>query len=194
MLKIGLTGGMGSGKSTVAKIFETLGIPVYNADEAAKRLMNTDENLKAAIKKEFGNNIFKNEQLDHKFLASIVFNDSRKLEVLNSLVHPATISDAVEWIQKQNANYIIKEAALLFEAGAEKMLDHVIGVSAPEELRIQRVMNRDGVSREEIVKRMKRQMPEAEKLKRCDFIIQNDEQQLVIPQVMSLHNHFKTTN
>ena len=194
MLKIGITGGIGSGKSTIAKIFETLGISVYNADEAAKRLMNTDESLKAAIKKEFGNETFMNGLLDQKLLASVVFNDPQKLEALNSLVHPATINDAAEWIKKQISPYIIKEAALLIEAGAEKMMDYVIGVFAPKELCIQRVMNRDSINREEVVKRMKRQMPEVEKLKQCDFIIVNDEQELLIPQVLALHQQFLLKN
>ena len=196
MLKVGLTGGIGSGKTTVAKIFETLGVPVYNADDEAKRLMNTDEELKASILKNFGTGTYTNDELDRKYLSSIVFNDDQKLQLLNSLVHPATIRDAAAWIKKltesgeQTPPYIIKEAALLFEAGATDMLDKVIGVFAPQELRIKRVMERDGLSREEILKRMNRQLDDEIKLKRCDFIINNDEQTLVIPQVLKLHNQF----
>jgi dephospho-CoA kinase len=190
VLRIGLTGGMGSGKSVVAKVFETLGIPVYYADDAAKKLMNTDKDLKAAVIKNFGEESYANGELDRKYIASIVFNDKEKLGLLNSLTHPATISDAEEWIKQQTSPYIIKEAALLFESGANKNLDFVIGIDAPLSLRIKRVMARDGISEEEIMKRINRQMDEKEKMKRCDFVIINDEQQLVIPQVMDLHHKF----
>ena len=190
MLKIGLTGGIGSGKSTVAKIFETLGVPVYNADEEAKKMMNSDEELKASLINNFGAETYKDGLLDRKYLAAIVFNDDHKLELLNSLIHPATIRDASEWIKKQKSPYVIKEAALIFEAGAADMLDLVIGVSAPHELRIKRVMNRDGVSREEVLKRMSSQLDDEVKMKRCDFVITNDEKSLIIPQVLSLHSQF----
>ena len=190
MLRIGLTGGIGSGKSTVAKIFETLGVPVYNADEEAKKMMNSDEELKASLINNFGAETYKDGLLDRKYLAAIVFNDDHKLELLNSLIHPATIRDASEWIKKQNSPYVIKEAALIFEAGAADMLDLVIGVSAPHELRIKRVMNRDGVSREEVLKRMSSQLDDEVKMKRSDFVITNDEKSLIIPQVLSLHSQF----
>lgn len=187
MLKVGLTGGIGSGKSTVAQLFEVLGIPVYYADEAAKRLMNTDEELKMAIKKNFGESAYKNDSLDRQYLASVVFNDSYKLELLNSFVHPATIREAEKWMQQQTTPYIIKEAALLFESGAAEHLDHIIGVDAPLAVRIKRVMDRDGVSRDEVLKRINNQMDENIKLKLCDFIIINDEQQMLIPQALELH-------
>ncbi|HWC54939.1 MAG TPA: dephospho-CoA kinase [Chitinophagaceae bacterium] len=187
MLRIGLTGGIGSGKSTVAQLFELLGIPVYYADDAAKELMNTDEQLKNSIKKNFGAQAYKNNLLDRQYMATVVFNDPEKLKVLNSLVHPATLKDAGQWMQRQTTPYVIKEAALLFESGADKMLDHVIGVAAPEELRIKRVMKRDGVSREEVIKRLSKQMEEEKKLSLCDFILVNDETQLLIPQVLELH-------
>ncbi|HMK27095.1 MAG TPA: dephospho-CoA kinase [Chitinophagaceae bacterium] len=190
MLRIGLTGGIGSGKSVVAKVFETLGIPVYYADDAAKNLMNNDKDLKAAIIKSFGEASYANGELDRKYLAGIVFNDKEKLELLNSLTHPATIRDAGEWIKQQTSAYIIKEAALLFESGANKNLDYVIGVDAPLPLRIKRVMARDGISEAEIMKRINRQMDEEKKMKRCNFVIINDEEQLVIPQVMELHHKF----
>ncbi len=191
VLKIGLTGGIGSGKSVVAKVFETLGIPVYYADDAAKKLMNRDEELKAAIIKNFGAASYFNGELERKYIASIVFNDKEKLELLNSLTHPATIRNAEEWIKQQTSHYIIKEAALLFESGANKNLDYVIGVFAPLPLRIKRVMARDRMSEDEIMKRINRQMDEEEKMKRCDFVIINNEQELVIPQVMELDKKFR---
>ena len=190
MLKVGLTGGIGSGKSTVAKIFEVLGIPVYYADDAAKEIMNTDDELKNSIIKNFGQEAYKDSRLDRSYLASIVFADKQKLELLNSLTHPATIRDASRWMEKQTSPYIIKEAALLFESGANEYLDHIIGVYAPQALRIKRVMQRDTTTEEEILKRLNRQMDEDQIMKLCDSIIINDEQQLVIPQVMKLHEKF----
>ena len=191
MLKIGLTGGMGSGKSTVAKIFELLGIPVYYADDAAKELMNTDPQLKEAILKNFGADSYKDDKLNRAHLASIVFADEKKLETLNALIHPATINASNAWIEKQTTPYIIKEAALLFESDAYKYLDAVIGVSSPLSLRIKRIMERDKTSEEEILKRINRQMNEEEKLKRCQYIILNDETSLLIPQVIELDKKFR---
>ena len=187
MLKVGLTGGIGSGKSTIAKIFEVLGIPVYYADDAAKRLMNEDDKLKEDIIRHFGKESYTNDRLNRSYLASLVFNNEEKLALLNSLTHPATINDANEWMQKQRSPYIIKEAALIFESGSNDQLDYVIGVYAPAPLRIRRTMLRDNVTEEEVLKRISRQMNEEEKMKRCDFIITNDEQQMVLPQVLALH-------
>ena len=193
MLRIGLTGGMGSGKSVVAKVFEILGIPVYYADDAAKRLMNTDAVIKKAIIRNFGDECYKDGLLDRHYLASIVFNNKEKLDLLNSLTHPATIADANEWMKKQKAPYIIKEAALLFESGAEKGLDRVIGISSPLPLRIKRVMQRDGLTEAEVMKRIEKQMDEKEKMKRCDYVIINNEKQLILPRIIELDKKFKET-
>jgi dephospho-CoA kinase len=187
MLRIGLTGGIGSGKTTVSKIFELLGIPVYNADDAAKRIMNTNEKMKAAIKKKFGEEAYKNEEININYLAPKVFNNEYQLELLNALVHPATIQDAEQWMMKQTTPYVVKEAALLFESAAAGHLDYIIGVYAPEKIRITRTMERNNVSAEEVLKRMKRQIDEEIKMKLCDFVLKNDEQQLLIPQVYALH-------
>ena len=187
MLKVGLTGGIGSGKTTVAKIFELLGVPVYYADDAAKRIMNEDKELKAAIQKQFGEESYRDGELDRSYLASKVFNDSFQLEILNSLVHPATIRDASDWMNQQTSPYTIQEAALIFESEAAEGLDYVIGVYAPTQLRIKRTMERNNVSHDEVVKRINNQLDEEIKMKLCDFIVQNDEQQLLIPQVVALH-------
>ena len=187
MLKIGLTGGIGSGKSTVAHIFQVLGIPVYNADDAAKKLMVEDKELKSAIINAFGKRSYKKGNLDREYIASLVFNNKERLELLNSLVHPVTIRDARDWYKMQNAAYAIKEAALIFESGANKDLDYVIGVQSPLKLRIQRTMYRDHISENDINARMDKQMKEEEKLKRCDFILVNNEQVMLIPQVLNLH-------
>jgi dephospho-CoA kinase len=190
MLKVGLTGGIGSGKTTIAKIFELLNVPVYYADEASKRLYHTDKDLIANIKKHFGENIYTNEQLNRSKLAAIVFNDPGKLELLNQLVHPPTIRDAEEWMKKQTAPYVIKEAALLFESGSASGLDFIIGVQAPSHYRIKRVMERDGIKREDVISRANRQIDEDIKMRLCDFVIVNNDQELVIPQVLELHSKF----
>jgi dephospho-CoA kinase len=187
VLKVGLTGGIGSGKSTVAKMFELLGVPVYYADAASKRLYHTNKELMASLKEHFGEDIYTEDQLNRQKLAAIVFSDPSRLELLNRLVHPPTIKDAEDWMQRQTAPYVIKEAALLFESGSVSGLDYVIGVQAPVHLRIKRTMDRDGVNREEVQSRMNRQIDEDIKMRLCDFVIINNEQQLVIPQVIELH-------
>lgn len=187
MLKIGLTGGIGSGKSTVAKVFEVLGIPVYYADERAKELMHTNELLQQQLIFHFGKDTYADGKLNRKHLSSIVFADKEKLELLNSLVHPVTIADAEQWFIQQVSPYVIKEAALLFESGATEGLDYVIAVTAPATVRIKRVMDRDGVSAEEVKKRMASQIDESIKIRLCDFIITNNEQQMILPQVLQLH-------
>ena len=192
MMRIGLTGGIGSGKTTVAKVFEVLGIPVYYADDAAKKLMNEDEELKQKIKLQFGESVYTKGNLNKKQLADIVFNDPGKLDQLNALVHPATIKDAERWMQKQTTAYTLKEAALIFESGAQQNLDHVIGVTAPTPLRIQRTMQRDGITREEVIARMDKQMDDTIKMKLCDFLIKNDEQQMLLPQILDLHKKLLT--
>jgi len=190
MLRIGLTGGIGSGKSTVARIFEVLGIPVYDADAASKKLMTEKTELKQLIQNSFGEESYINGTLNRKFLAEQVFNDPEKLALLNSFVHPATIKDAADWMKKQTSPYAIKEAALIFESGSQKDLDFVIGVKAPLELRLQRTISRDKVSLQKVEERMNMQMNEETKLRLCNYVIVNDEQQLLIPQVLELHKKF----
>jgi dephospho-CoA kinase len=187
MLKIGITGGIGSGKSTVAKVFETLGVPVFYADDAAKELMNTDATLKEKIITAFGTASYTEGLLNRQYISSLIFNNPEKLALLNSIVHPATIENAERWMQQQTTAYAIKEAALIFESGAQLMLDYVIGVSAPTALRIQRTMNRDNITKEEVLSRMNKQIDETIKMRLCDFVITNDEQELLIPQVIAVH-------
>lgn len=194
VLRIGLTGGIGSGKTTVAKIFETLGIPVYYADDAAKRLMNENEDLRKKLINHFGEGIYNNRELNRQKLSEIVFGNDEKLNLLNSLVHPLTIADADEWMQQQTTPYIIKEAALIFETDVWKYLDKVIGVSAPYELRMQRTMLRDNRSALQVKAKMSKQMEEEEKMSRCDYIIYNNEKELLIPQVIALHEKLIAKN
>ena len=190
MLRIGITGGLGSGKSTVAHIFEVLGIPVYYADTASKKLMNDDDEVKAAVQNMFGKDVYPEGRLDRKYLAEIVFKDEKKLALLNSIVHPATLQDMDQWLKQQNSPYALKEAALIFESGSNKSLDYVIGVKAPLEMRLQRAMFRDTITIEEAMARISQQMNEEDKLELCDYIIVNDEQQMLIPQVLALHQKF----
>jgi dephospho-CoA kinase len=187
MLKIGLTGGIGSGKSTIASIFEVLDIPVYYADNVAKQLMQEDDLLVKSIIQNFGESCYEAGKLNRAYLSSIVFNNKSKLELLNSIVHPVTIAHAENWMKNQTAPYCIKEAALIFESNSNKYLDYVIGVHSPENLRINRIMSRDKISEIEIKSRIDAQMNEAEKMAKCDFVINNNEIELIVPQVLSVH-------
>jgi dephospho-CoA kinase len=194
MLKIGITGGIGSGKSTVARIFEVLGIPVYYADTEAKRLMETDPQIRAGIEAAFGTQIYVDGKLQRSLLAEQVFADASKLATLNAIVHPVTILHAKAWMESQQAPYVMKEAALIFESGAQADLDLVLGISAPQALRIHRVMKRDQVSREEVLARIDKQMDESIKMKLCDAVILNNDLEPLIPQVMSWHQAWISEN
>ena len=185
---IGLTGGIGAGKTTVAAVFKTLGIPVFNADEVAKELMQTSPVIKEQLINTFGKQVYAaNGILDKTYLAGIVFKDKYQLELLNAIVHPITIQAAKDWASKQIAPYVIKEAALIFESAAADGLTAVIGVSAPLNLRIHRVMERDACSKIEVEQRMRHQISDSIKLKLCDWVIQNNDQDLVLPQVLKVH-------
>lgn len=189
MLKIGLTGGIGSGKTVVADIFRQLGVPVYEADTEARILTENNPEIKGQLKKRFGSDFFlQNNSLDRKKLAALVFSNAEKLEQLNSIIHPFVKKHFTDWLQKQEENkYIIKEAAILFESGSNKGLDKIIVVTAPEQIRIQRVVDRDHTTAEKVKSIMRNQMSEEEIIKRSDYIITNDNLTLVIPQVLKLH-------
>jgi len=177
MLKVGITGGIGSGKTTVCRYFEELGIPVYYADERAKYLMQHEHYLIDEIQRNFGKDIYEGGQLNRQLLAEMVFNNKQKLDLLNSLVHPAVFRDNERWTEGQLAKkvpYIIKEAALLIESGSSKSLDKLIVVSAPLNVRVERISKRDNLQTEDIMARVRNQMPEEEKLKQADFVITND--------------------
>ena len=189
VFRVGITGGIGSGKSTVARIFSTLNIPVYDADSHAKNLMTTDKILVAEIIREFGTLSYQSDgALDRKFLAEVVFNDPGKLSRLNSLVHPRVDLDFEQWFSRQpSAPYILKEAALLFNSGASKKLNKIIVVAAPTEVRIERIRRRDGRTDDQIKKIINQQMDQQEMEHRADYIIRNDGSELVIPQVLRIH-------
>src|SRR5437868_1683634 len=189
MLKVGITGGIGSGKSIVCQVFSSLGIPIYDADKEAAGLVESDQKIIAKIKKEFGNDFYNaGGDLDRKKMADLVFNNKAALEKLNSIVHPVVIKQSEDWAKQfKDVPYVIREAAILFESGANKGLDKVIMVTAPEELRIKRVMERDHKSKEEVQAIIQNQSLEKDKIKRSDFVIINDESKLILPQVLSIH-------
>lgn len=196
-VQVGVTGGIGSGKSLICKVFQCLGVPVYDADSRAKNLMTTDGILIDQIKKEFGKLAFHPDgRLDRTFISQAAFREPAKLEKLNSLVHPRVALDYEKWVKEnQGAAYLIKEAALIFEAETDKVLDQVVVVSAPEEMRIQRVLDRDPQRSEtEIKKIIGNQMKEEEKLALADYVIVNDETLPVLPQVLDLHKQFNSLN
>ena len=188
-LKIGLTGGIGSGKSTVAKMFEVLNIPVLYADMVAKNLMHTDPILRERLIEAFGAETYQENKLNSAYLSSVVFKDNKQLQRLNAIVHPATIAEAERWFIQQTASYVIKEAALLFESGSASGLDYIIGVSTPLTIRIQRTVKRDKVSEEQVLQRINKQIDETIKMKLCNFVLMNDEQQMLLPQILKLHEH-----
>lgn len=189
MIRAGITGGIGSGKSTVAKIFALLGVPVYAADFTAKLILDEKEVIKKIAAFAGGEVVDGSGKIDRKKLAALVFNDSEKLALLNGIVHPAVGRHFDDWCARQkNVPYILKEAAILFESGAYRQVDPVITVTAPLALKISRTMQRDHLSQEEVEARMNNQISDAEKIKRSQYVVRNDEQSLLIPQVLEIHH------
>jgi dephospho-CoA kinase len=193
MIKVGITGGIGSGKSTVCRIFETLGIPVYYADDRAKWLMTHDPELVKGIKALIGEDAYLPDgSLDRAKIASVIFNDKEKLAAMNALVHPAVWQDGENWHNSHSeVPYTLKEAALLFETGGYQLMDKMITVYAPKALRLERVMQRDGSKEEEVLARMDKQMPDERKMELADFVIHNDGQQSLIRQVLDIHRQLR---
>lgn len=192
-LQIGITGGIGSGKSLICRIFSCLGISAYDADSRAKEVMTTDGILISLIQKEFGRLSYHEDgTLNREHLSEAVFNNPERLKVLNELVHPRVGEDYKQWLSEHHSDaYVIKEAALLFETGSHKSLDKIIVVSAPEHIRIKRVLVRDAQrSKQQVEEIMKNQLGDEEKMKRADYIIINDESRMVVPQVLQLHKVF----
>lgn len=191
MKKIGVTGGIGSGKSIVCEIFKALGCKVYNADERAKMLLDNDVEIRRQIMLNFGEQVYQSGKADRKLLAAKVFNNTEALKTLNSIIHPAVSVDFHEWLKiNNNQPYIIKEAAIMFESGANKQLDEVILVYASPEIRMKRVMQRDNITEDAVIARMKNQMSDDDKIKLSNYIIYNDGTQSLIKQVLTLHNNF----
>lgn len=189
-MKIGITGGIGSGKTFICKLFKAMAVPVYNADEEAKKLMNTDIRIKERLIAEFGAETYPDGKLDRAFLAQRIFSDSAKLELVNGIIHPIVIQEAKEWAAQQKSRYTLKEAALLFESGSYKDLDYTILVTAPLSVRVQRVIKRDKVTEGQVMERINKQLSDEEKLKLADFVIVNDGTTPLLPQVWNLHQKF----
>ncbi|MEQ6118860.1 dephospho-CoA kinase [Reichenbachiella sp. MALMAid0571] len=193
MLQVGVTGGIGSGKSTVCKIFQSLGIPVYDADSRAKKLMQENGQLVHLIKNEFGNDSYlASGEINRDYLAKVAFADPEKVKKLNALVHPVVADDYSKWVSDQTANYVVKEAALLIESGSYLQLDKLIAVTAPTQLRIARIKSRDSFrSQQEIEAIIANQLSDEERESKADFIIKNDESELLIAQVLRLDKQFR---
>jgi len=193
-IKVGITGGIGAGKSTVCKIFEQLGVPIYYADVRAKELMQENNTLRENIRQAFGWDAYdKKGVLNRQYLAKIVFNDPKQLQILNHIVHPAVFDDYHSWMSQRSNDgipYSIKEAALLIESGSYKELDQIIVVTCPIDLRIERIMKRDHIRREEVLKRMENQLSDKERLDKADHVLQNGTDSSLIKQVLELHEEF----
>ena len=188
MMILGLTGGIGSGKTTVARFFEALGVAVYYADDNAKRLMAEDKDLVTSIKSLLGQEAYTADgRLNRAFIASRVFSDKELLQQLNQLVHPAVGQDFAKWLQGQQGSYVLKEAAILFENGSYQQADKNILVTAPLETRLERVMKRDGATREAVLARIQYQWPDEQKIPLADFVIENIDLEETRKQVNSLH-------
>jgi dephospho-CoA kinase len=192
MIKVGLTGGIGSGKSLIAKIFSTLGIPVFNADTVARDLVTKDNTVREEIIELLGNEAFVENEYNRSFVASQVFNNKELLQKLNAIIHPAALKAFDQWAAQVHAPYLIKEAAILFESGSYRSLDKVITVSAPAEIRVKRVIARDKVSDVQVLARINAQLSDAEREKLSDYVILNDNIKAVLPQVLRIHNELIT--
>lgn len=189
MIKIGVTGGIGSGKSTACRIFSLLGIPCYDSDREAKRLMNTDPSLKNRISNLLGPKAYTPQGLDRTYVADRVFEHPDLLQQLNAIVHPAVADDFARWAETQQAPYVIEESAILFESGADHGMDRTIAVVAPEAIRIRRVCHRDQRNEAAVKARIANQMSDKERARRADYLLKADEQELLIPQILKLHHH-----
>ncbi len=173
MITVGLTGGIGSGKSTIAKMFEELGVAVYYADDEAKRLMNSSQQIREKLIKEFGKESYKNGNLNRAFLAEIIFNDKEKLLKINSIVHPEVDKHFKNWVKDQNGDFVIQENAILFENNKQNDFDYIITVTASKDLRIERIIKRDRIDKNQIISRMNNQLDDAKKIESADFVISN---------------------
>jgi dephospho-CoA kinase len=188
MLKIGLTGGIGSGKSVIAKVFVSLGIPVYQADQRAKLLVGTSVQLKSKIINEFGEEAFNEQGYNPGYMADIVFQHNEKLQLLNNIIHPFVADDFALWcVQYSEKQYVINEAAILYESGTASLMDYVIAVNAPIDLRIKRVLERDKTSPEQVMQRINNQWPADKINSMADWVVLNDDKTLILPQIIKIH-------
>ncbi|MCH7534477.1 MAG: dephospho-CoA kinase [Bacteroidetes bacterium] len=189
-LKVGVTGGIGSGKTLVCEVFEKLNVPVFYADAEAKKINEEHPDAIKGLKEICGDDIYQNGTLNKKKLANVIFTDDTKLQKVNELIHPLVKAKFLNWTEQNNDGpYVIEEAAILFESGASNLMDLVVTVTAPRELRIERVTSRDGITNEQVEERMKNQIEEDERIERSDFVINNDEQEMLLPQIIEIHEN-----
>ena len=186
-MRLGVTGGIGSGKSTVCRVFSILGAPVFSADEAARIIMDTDPDVIKAVNDIVGKNVYSNGKLLRRELAELIFNNTILLEKINSLVHPLIFRQFEDWEKSQDYPYVIMEAAILFESGADKMVDKILTVTAPEEERIMRIQKRNNLTREEIIARIKNQFDDEFRIKRSDYVVDNSGHNLILPRILEIH-------
>jgi len=188
MKKVGVTGGIGSGKSLVCRIFRCLNVPVFSADNEAKTLLETDPEIRLALTGFFGKKLYYSGKLNKKMLAGIIFSDRKNLNIVNNAVHPAVLEQFTKWCTYQTKSaYVIMEAAIIFETGTDSFLDKVINISAPEAIRIERVCNRDSVSKEKVIERINNQLTEKERKEKADINLVNDGKMMLLPQVLEVH-------
>jgi len=188
-MKLGVTGGIGSGKTSVCRVFGVLGIPVFSADDEAKEVMDIDTSIILRLNTIVGKNLYESGSLDKAELAFLIFNNRSLLEEVNALVHPVVFNRFREWVRKQNAPYVIMEAAILFESGASNIVDRIITVVAPVEERVNRVIHRSSLTREQVMGRMRNQMDDTERIKKSDYVIANSENDMIIPAVLRIHEN-----
>jgi dephospho-CoA kinase len=191
MIKTGITGGIGSGKSTVSELMRIMHIPVYNADDASKNILKTNQLIQEKLKKLLGESIFSGGELNKAQMASLIFNNPDLLSKVNAIIHPAVFDDFEKWSNNQKSEIVACESAIIFESGMNHYLDCIIMVSAPVEIRIKRAMLRDNVKEEQIMKRIKNQLPDEEKVKLSDFILVNDDRHAIIPQLNKILKQIK---
>jgi len=187
MLKLGITGGIGSGKSTISKLLKLLGIPVYMADAESKILTATSPIIKEKLIKELGKELYNGNELNKVLLASYIFNDAAKLQTVNAIIHPEVRDHYLKWLEKHHSYPVVAhEAAILFESGLNKLVDKTVTVYTPLDMRIERVMQRDRTTREKVIERINSQMPEEEKIKLSDYVIYNDGSESLIRQTLDI--------
>jgi len=187
-MRLGVTGGIGSGKTSVCRVFNTLGIPVFSADPEARRIMECDPEIIRGINSIAERDLYPEGILDRMYLAKLIFTDPEKLKKVNALVHPSVFESFSSWASDKSAPYVIMEAAILFESGGHKLVDKVLSVIAPEEERINRVMQRNNLSREQVVERMRNQISDEKRIELSDYLIYNSENDMVIPSVLKIHS------
>ena len=191
-IKLGITGGIGSGKTSVCRVFHVLGIPFFSADPEAKDIMDNDKSIIGRINSIAGRNLYKNGSLDRMELAAIIFKDNSLLKKVNSVVHPVVLDHFWRWELEQDAPYVILEAAILFESGASKLVDRIATVVAPVEERVERVINRNNLTREQVLERIRNQMDDDASIKLSDYVIHNSENDMIIPAILKIHEDILT--